>query len=59
MPVSMMTQEELGKAYYDIGNQEIPIVQYRAAEQQLMRAGIATPTESQILEYWTRKGKPK
>jgi hypothetical protein len=59
MPVSMMTQEELGKAYYDIGDQEIPIVQYRVAEQQLMRAGIATPTESQILEYWTRKGKPK
>ena len=59
MPVSMMTQEELGRAYYDIGNQEIPIVQYRVAEQQLMRAGIATPTESQILEYWTRKGKPK
>jgi hypothetical protein len=59
MPVSMMTQEELGKAYYDIDNQEIPIVQYRAAEQQLMRAGIATPTELQILEYWTRKGKPK
>jgi hypothetical protein len=59
MPVSMMTQEELGKAYYDIGDQEIPIVQYRVAEKQLMRAGIATPTESQILEYWTRKGKPK
>jgi hypothetical protein len=24
-----------------------------------MRAGIASPTEAQILEYWTRKGKPK
>jgi hypothetical protein len=59
MPVAMMTQEEIGKAYYDIGDQEVPIAQYRMAEQQLIRAGIATPTESQILEYWTRKGKPK
>ena len=59
MPVAMMTQEEFGKAYYDIGDQEVPIAQYQMAEEQLMRAGIATPTESQILEYWTRKGKPK
>jgi hypothetical protein len=59
IPVAMMTQEELGKAYYDIGDQEVPFAQYRMAEQQLMRAGIASPTEAQILEYWTRKGKPK
>ena len=59
VPVAMMTQEELGKAYYDIGGQEVPIAQYRMAEQQLVRAGIASPTEAQILEYWTRKGKPK
>jgi hypothetical protein len=59
MPVAIMTQEEFGKAYYDIGDQEVPVAQYRMAEQQLIRAGIATPTESQILEYWTRKGKPK
>jgi hypothetical protein len=59
VPVAMMTQEELGKAYYDIGDQEVPFAQYRMAEQQLMRAGIASPTEAQILEYWTRKGKPK
>jgi hypothetical protein len=59
IPVAMMTQEELGKAYYDIGGQEVPIAQYRMAEQQLVRAGIASPTEAQILEYWTRKGKPK
>lgn len=59
MPVAMMTQEELGTSYYDIGGQEVPIAQYRMAEQQLVRAGIASPTEAQILEYWTRKGKPK
>ena len=59
MPVSMMTQEELGKAYYDVDGQEIPITQYRMATEALRRAGIAEPSESQVLQYWTRKGKPK
>lgn len=59
MPVSMMTQEELGKAYYEVEGQEIPITQYRAATEALRRAGIAEPAEKQVLEYWTRKGKPK
>ena len=59
MPVSMMTQEELGKAYYEVDGQEIPITQYRAATEALRRAGIAEPAEKQVLEYWTRKGKPK
>jgi len=59
MPVSMMTQEELGKAYYDVDGQEIPITQYRMATEALRRAGIAEPSESQVLQYWTRKGKQK
>ncbi len=59
MPVSMMTQEELGTAYYEVDGQEIPITQYRAATEALRRAGIAEPAEKQVLEYWTRKGKPK
>ena len=59
IPVAMMTQEELGKSYYDIGGEEVPVMQYRMATEQLMRAGIASPTEAQILEYWTMKGKPK
>jgi hypothetical protein len=58
-PVAVMTQEELGKSYYEVLDEEVPVVQYRAGTEALRKAGIANPTEAQIVEWWTLKGKPK
>lgn len=58
-PVAVMTQEELGKSYYEVLNEEVPVLQYRAGSEALKKAGIAVPTEAQIVEWWTLKGKPK
>ena len=58
-PVAVMTQEELGKSYYEVLDEEVPVLQYRAGIEALKKAGIAAPTETQIVEWWTLKGKPK
>ena len=58
-PVAVMTQEELGKSYYEVLDEEVPVLQYRAGIDALKKAGIAAPTETQIVEWWTLKGKPK
>jgi hypothetical protein len=58
-PVAVMTQDELGKSYYEVLDEEVPVLQYRAGSEALKKAGIAVPTEAQIVEWWTLKGKPK
>lgn len=58
-PVAVMTQEELGKSYYEVLDEEVPVLQYRAGTEALKKAGIAAPTDAQIVEWWTLKGKPK
>jgi len=58
-PVAVMTREELGKSYYEVLGEEVPVNQYRAGSEALKKAGIAAPTEAQIVEWWTLKGKPK
>lgn len=58
-PAAVMTQEELGKSYYEVLDEEVPVLQYRAGTEALKKAGIASPTEAQIVEWWTLKGKPK
>jgi hypothetical protein len=59
MPIAMMTQQEFGKAYFEVLGQEIPVKNYREAEEQLKRAGISEPSNAQIIDFWTQKGKPK
>jgi hypothetical protein len=58
-PVAVMTSEELGQSYYEVLDEEVPVLQYRAGTDALKKAGIANPTEAQIVEWWTLKGKPK
>lgn len=58
-PVAVMTREELGKSYYEVLDEEVPVLQYRAGTEALKKAGIAAPTDAQIVEWWTLKGKPK
>jgi hypothetical protein len=58
-PVAVMTKEELGKSYYEVLGEEVPVNQYRAGSDALKKAGIAAPTDAQIVEWWTLKGKPK
>ncbi len=54
-----MTREELGQSYYEVLDEEVPVLQYLAGTDALKKAGIANPTEAQIVEWWTLKGKPK
>jgi hypothetical protein len=42
-----------------IGDEEIPQLQYNIAEQQLRDAGIASPSQSQIINVWITKGRPR
>ena len=58
-PTAVMTREELKKSYYEVLDEEVPVLQYRAGSEALKKAGIAVPTEAQIVEWWTLKGKPK
>jgi hypothetical protein len=58
-PVAVMTTEEIGRSYYRVLDQEVPVSQYRAGVQALQKEGIAMPTDEQIVEWWTLKGKPK
>jgi hypothetical protein len=58
-PIAAMTQEELQRGYVMIQKEEIPVIQVRMAKNALERAGIRNPTDVEVLEYWTRKGKPQ
>jgi hypothetical protein len=58
-PIVSMTQEELQRGYVMIQKEEIPVIQVRMARNALERAGIRNPTDVEVLEYWTRKGKPQ
>jgi hypothetical protein len=59
LPRAMMTQEQIGMSYMVIGDEEIPQLQYNIAEQQLRDAGIASPSQSQIINVWITKGRPR
>jgi hypothetical protein len=59
LPRAMMTQQQIGMSYMVIGDEEIPQLQYNIAEQQLRDAGIASPSQSQIINVWITKGRPR
>lgn len=59
IPTAMMTTEEYGRSYVIIGDEEVPQLQYSIAEQQLRDAGITSPSQSQIINVWITKGRPR
>ena len=59
IPTAMMTTEEYGRSYVIIGDEEVPQLQYTIAEQQLRDAGIASPSQSQVINVWITKGRPR
>jgi hypothetical protein len=59
LPRAMMTQEEIGRSYVIMGDEEVPPLQYAIAEQQLRDAGISSPSQSQIINVWITKGRPR
>jgi len=59
LPTAMMTTEEYGRSYVMIGDEEVPQLQYSIADQQLRDAGITSPSQSQIINVWITKGRPR
>jgi hypothetical protein len=59
LPTAMMTTEEYGRSYVMIGDEEVPPLQYAIAEQQLRDAGITSPSQSQVINVWITKGRPR
>jgi hypothetical protein len=57
-PIAAMSQDELGRAYVPVNKELIPLAFARQARIQLQKAGLASPSDTDIYQYWVKKGKP-